>query len=160
MAAAAWFERFRLQHDQAKRGALAGRELIAYIAARDELARALLSAQRMSIPAGAPPRRGLRVARALHADIDLGGRVVKAVTLDVSAGGFATLLESAPRLGDEALVTLRLPDPTPLRATARVASAKAQTGSVRVGFVFVGLSRDELERLERFVFDCVLAQMG
>jgi hypothetical protein len=40
MAAAAWFARFRLQHDKIKRGALTGRELVAYIAARDELARA------------------------------------------------------------------------------------------------------------------------
>src|ERR671928_230325 len=50
-----------------------------------ELARALLAAQRVTIPTGLRPRRALRVARALQADLDFGTKAVRATTLDVSA---------------------------------------------------------------------------
>lgn len=159
MALAEWVKGFRTQHEKAKRGALAGRELSDYLASRDELARALLAAQHVSVPPGQRPRRSLRVARALQADLDFAVRAVRAMTVDVSAAGFGALLPTPPRVGDEARVTLKLPGQDPLRATVRVAEAKPLPGSARAAFHFVALSEDELERLEQFVFDAVLAQL-
>jgi hypothetical protein len=159
MALVGWIEAFRDMHEKAKRGALAGRELSDYLSSRDELARALLAAQRVTIPSGLKPRRALRVARALQADLDFAVKAVRATTLDVSAAGFAALLPAPPRVGDEARVALRLPGGEVFKATARVAEAKALPGSARVAFTFVALRDEELERLERFVFDAVLAHM-
>jgi hypothetical protein len=160
MAHGAWLQGFRADHEKAKSGALAGRELTDHLAARDELARAILGAQRLAVPAGQRPRRALRVARALRADLELGASSLRATTLDVSASGFAALLASPPRIGEEARVTLRIPGSAPLEATVRVAQVKPQPGSARVGFAFASLSDEDHERLERFVFDAVLAQMA
>jgi len=160
MALADWVRSFRLQHEKAKRGGLAGRELSDYLAGRDELARALLAAQRVAIPPGQKPRRTLRVARALQADLDFAVKAVRAMTVDVSPAGFGALLAAPPRVGDEAKVTLKLPGQEPLLATARVAEVKPLAGSARAAFQFVGLGEEEAERLERFVFDAVLAQLA
>jgi c-di-GMP-binding flagellar brake protein YcgR len=159
MALGEWIKGFRQLHDRAKRGAMEPRELGDYIKARDELARALIAAQHLTVPPGQRPRRALRVPRALQADIDLGVKSVRAMTFDVSAAGFGALLPSAPRVGDEAKVALRLPSAEPLRATVRVSEVKAQPGSARASFLFVDLCEDDAEKIERFVFDAVLAHL-
>jgi len=42
---------------------------------------------------------------------------------------------------------------------ARVVDVKVLPGNARAAFAFTGLSADEVERLETFVFDCVLDQL-
>jgi c-di-GMP-binding flagellar brake protein YcgR len=159
MALVEWVKGFRKLHERAKGGTMEARELGDYIAARDELARALMAAQRQEVPPGQRPRRALRVPRALQADLDLGVKSVRATTLEISAAGFGALLAAAPRVGDEARVALRLPAAEPLRATVRVSEVKAQPGSARASFQFVDLCDADAEKLERFVFDAVLAHL-
>jgi hypothetical protein len=159
MALGEWLNGFRQLHDKAKRGAVEGRELGDYIAARDELARALMSAQHLTVPPGQKARRALCVPRALQADLDLGLRSLRTTTVEVSAAGFGALLPSAPRVGEEAKVSLRLPGAEPLRATVRVCEVKAQTGHARAAFQFVDLCESDAEKLELFVFDAVLAHL-
>jgi len=160
MRLAEWLASFRDLHEKARRGNMGAGEEATYRAGRDELARALLAAQRLTIKPGETPRQALRVARALQIDLETLTSRERAVTTDISTGGFATLLAKAPPLGDEVGVALRLPAAEPLTCRARITDAKALGTHVRVSGQFVNLTAAERERLELFVFDTVLAQLS
>src|SRR5512138_185279 len=155
-----WLLEFRQLHEKARRGQLSEREGAAYRSGRDELARALLAAQRLTLRPGETPRRALRVGRALQLDLDLGTARDRAVTIDLSTGGFSCLLAKAPPVGDEVGFSLRLPASEPLAGRARVTDVKVLPGNVRVSFQFASPSDADKERLELFVFDTVLAQLA
>lgn len=159
MSLAEWLTTFRDMHERARRAQLNPREAAVYKAGRDELARALLAAQRLTVKPGETPRQALRVSRALQVELDMPTSHQKAVTIDVSTGGFSTLLSRAPALGEEVHYSLRMPASEPLAGQCRVTDVKAQPGNVRVAFQFTGLSAADRERLEVFVFDTVLAQL-
>jgi hypothetical protein len=154
-----WLSAFRDLHERARRGSLGPGEQAAYRTGRDELARALLAAQRLTLKSGETPRQALRVARALQVELDLPTARERAVTIDLSTGGFSTLLTRAPPLGDDLGVSLRLPAADPLVCRARITDARPQAGHVRVAVRFVDMPPAERERLELFVFDTVLAQL-
>jgi hypothetical protein len=156
---AEWLSGFRSLHEKARRRMLGHGEEQTYRAGRDELDRALLAAQRLTVKSGQTARQSLRVARALQIDVDLPTARERAVTVDLSAGGFSTLLDKAPPLGDVVGISLRLPAAEPLVCKARITDVRAQASNVRVAGAFVGLSDEERERLELFLFDCVLAQL-
>ncbi len=155
-----WLVHFKEQHDQARAGELSPDGWAAYRAGRDELARALLAAQRASLRPGETPRQALRVARALQADLDWTTDRVRAVTLDISTGGFAVLLAKAPPSAEEVKVQLRIPGGDQLGALARVAGVQAQSTAVRVAFAFLRIAEADRERLEFLVFDTVLGQLA
>lgn len=159
MSLAEWLTTFRDMHERARRGQLNPREAASYKAGRDELARALLAAQRLTVKPGETPRQALRVARALQVDLNMPTSHQKAVTIDLSTGGFSTLLAGAPALGDEVRFSLRMPASEALAGQCRITDVKAQVGAVRVSFQFAGLSAADRERIEIFVFDTVLAQL-
>ncbi|HET9554163.1 MAG TPA: PilZ domain-containing protein [Anaeromyxobacteraceae bacterium] len=159
MSFAAWLAEFRALHEKARRGQLSAAEGAAYRAGRDELARALLAAQRLTLKAGETPRQALRVARALQVDFDLLTSHQRAVTIDLSTGGFSALLTKAPPMGDDVGVSLRLPGAEPITCRARVADVKPLAGNVRVSFQLAGLEPAARDRLELFVFDTVLSQL-
>jgi hypothetical protein len=154
-----WLLGFRALHEKARRGQLRDADAVRYRAGRDELARALLTAQRLQLKPGETPRRAMRVARALQVDLDLLTSRQRTVTIDISTGGFSCLLQKAPALGDEIGFTLRLPAAEPLAGRARAQDVKAQSGNVRVAFMFKNISDADRERMEIFVFDTVLAQL-
>lgn len=154
-----WLLSFRALHEKARAGLLSEKDRSVYRAGRDELARALLAAQRLTIRSGEVPRRTLRVARALQVDLDLATSRERAVTVDLSTGGVSCLLPKAPPVGDEVGFTLRIPASDPLVGRARVQDVKVLPGNVRVAFTFLGVSEEDRERLETFVFDTVLAQL-
>jgi hypothetical protein len=140
MSLSQWMSTFRDLHEKARRGQLSPRDAAAYRAGRDELARALLAAQKLTLRPGQVARQALRVARALQVDVDLVTSRTRAVTLDISTGGFSALLEKAPALGDEVSFQLRLPASEPIAGRARIADVKPQSGNVRVAFQFVNQS--------------------
>ncbi len=154
-----WISAFRELHERARRGALTAGELTAYRSGRDELARALLAAQRLTLKSGETPRQALRVARALQLELDLPTMRVRSVTVDLSTGGFSCLLDKAPPVGDEVGVSLRLPAADPVVCRARITDARPQGGHVRVAGRFEAMPPADRERLELFVFDTVLAQL-
>lgn len=154
-----WLKGFRALHERARKGSLSPAELATYRAGRDELARALLAAQRLTVKAGEVARKQLRASRALQVDIDFGKEKVKAMTLDVSAGGFGAILARPPVPGDLVKVSLRLPAQEPVAGPARVVDVKVLPGNSRAAFAFQGLSPEDAERLESFVFDVVLEQL-
>ncbi|MBK9517062.1 MAG: PilZ domain-containing protein [Anaeromyxobacter sp.] len=157
---AEWLAAFREAHEKARRGALGAGDLAAYRSGRDELARALLVGQQLTLAAGQTPRQTLRVARALQIELVVAEVHERTVTLDLSTGGFSAALSKAPPLGDEVGVTLRLPATDPLACRARVTDVRAMGGQARVSARFTGLPASERERLEVFVFDTVLALIG
>src|SRR5512138_2410867 len=157
MSLAEWLAAFRQLHERARRGPLSPREEALYRAGRDELARAMLAAQHLTLRPGETPRRALRVARALQVDLDFAVSRERAVTLDLCVGGFSCLLAKAPPLGDEVKFSLRMPAAEALSGSARVTDVKPHAGNVRVSFQFLGLDEAHREQLERFVFDAVLA---
>jgi hypothetical protein len=154
-----WLLSFRQLHEKARRGQLRDSELLRYRTGRDELARALLAAQRLQLRTGELPRQALRVARALQVDLDLGASKQRALTQDVSTGGFSCLLAKAPLLGEEVGYTIRIPAAEALTGRARVQDVKPLQGSSRVAFAFLGMSDADKDRVELFVFDTVLAQL-
>jgi len=156
---AVWLKGFRELHERARSRKLSPEELEEYRGARDELARALLSAQRLTVKPGETPRGSLRVARALQVDLDMITSSARAITVDLSTGGFACLLAKAPSMGDEIGFSLRLPGTDALAGKVRVADVKPQQGNVRVSFQFSGMTGEDRERVEMFVFDTVLAQI-
>ena len=154
-----WLVRFKGQHELARGGRLPPEALATYRAGRDELARALLGAQAASLKPGEIPRQSLRVARALQADLEWSVDRVRAVTTEISVGGFSAILARTPPTDEEVAVKLRLPGSDPLAARARVVSAAPAPASVRVSFAFVGLSPADRERIEMAVFDAVLENL-
>lgn len=160
MGLAEWLAAFRQLHERARRGALSPRDQALYRAGRDELARAMLAAQHLTLRPGETARRALRVARALQVDLDFAVAHERAVTLDLCAGGFSCLLSKAPTLGEEVKFRLRMPAAEPLSGRARINDVKPHAGNVRVSFTFIGLDEAHKEQLERFVFDAVLAALA
>jgi PilZ domain-containing protein len=155
-----WLSAFKALHERARRGSLEGVDERDYKAGREELARALVAAQRLTLQPGQSPRHALRVARALQVDLESPVRKERLTTFDLSLGGFSALLARAP-MPDEALTaTLRLPGMEPMVAPVTVAGLKAQPGNVRVSFAFGKLEGAVAERLELAIFDAVLGQLG
>ena len=159
MGLAEWLKSFRELHEKARLQQLAGSELQTYRAGRGELARALIATQRLTLKPGETPRHVLRVAHALQVTLELAENV-RAITIDLSIGGFSCLVGWTLALNQEVKLALRLPGrEDPLVGKARVVGVKPQAGNVRVSFAFVGLSEEQRERLELVVFDVVLAQL-
>ena len=154
-----WLVRFKQQHEQSKAGTLPAGELASYRAGRDELARALLGAQVAALKAGEVPRQMVRVARALQVDLEWSVDRVRAVTQEVSAGGFSVLLAKAPPTDEDVKVQLRLPGPEVVALRARVVGSQAQPAAARVSFAFQGIGAVEREKIEVVVFDSVLQQI-
>jgi hypothetical protein len=159
MGLSEWLKSFRVLHEQARKNVLSAGDRLAYTAARDELARAMLAAQHAALGSGSSPRQALRVSRALQADLSFDDGDVRAITLDISAGGFAVLLAKAPSPGEVVTVSLRMPGAEPLKAEASVVEVRRNPGNARVSFQFRDLDDGGRERLELLVFDCVLAQL-
>ena len=151
-----WLVRFKAQHEQARAGNLSGDGLADYRAGRDELARALLGAQAAGLKPGEVPRQALRVARALQADLEWSVDRVRAVTQEISVGGFSVLLTKAPPTDEEIKISLRLPGAELVTGRARVVGSAVQPAAVRVSFAFEGLGAAERDKLEFAVFDTVL----
>jgi len=159
MGLADWLKAFRAMHERAKAGQLAATEMATYRAGRDELARALLAAQKVQVRAGEVPRRQLRASRAVPVEVDLGKEKVRTLSTDISAGGFGAIFATAPAPGEQLRVSLRVPGEEPVSGIAQVVDVKVAPGSARASFAFRGLPEAAQERLETFVFDAILEQL-
>jgi hypothetical protein len=160
MSIADWLRVFRTLHERAKAGALSSEDAEVYRGGCDELARALMAAQRATPRPNEAPRHALRVARALQVDLETPLSHVRAMTVDLGATGFSAILAKAPRAGEELSATLKVPGGTPIVATVVAAEARQQTGSVRVAFTFRKLPDAERAVLETLVIDTALSQIA
>jgi PilZ domain len=153
----AWLSGLRDLHERARAGQLDPDRLSAYRTSRDELMRSLLIAQQITREYGHSARQSMRMAWALQVDLEPSRECIRAVTLDISAGGFSALLGSTPPPGRDLVFSMRLPGTTPLQGTTRVVASIAKSGNHRVSFAFASVGPDDVERLKSFLFDRVLA---
>lgn len=159
MSLADWLRVFRTLHEKAKKGELSGTDADDYRAGCDELARALLAAQRISLRPGEVPRHALRVARALQVNLETKVSAVRATTIDVSVAGFSVLLGKIPP-NEPQTATLRIPGADPVVADVLPQESKQQPGTVRVAFLFQKLPEPARQRLELLVIDTALSQLA
>lgn len=160
MSLSDWIRQFRTVHAEARKGTLTPADVEDYRAACDELARALIGAQRLTLKPGESPRHSLRVARALQVELESPVTLMKVMTVDIGVGGFTATVAKPPRVGDEFSCKLKLPDGEPLETTAKVVEVKPQPGSARTSFAFPTLSDGAKGRLEMVVIDAALAQLA
>jgi hypothetical protein len=155
-----WLRLFRALHEKARKGGLSGEDAEAYRGGCDELARALMAAQKLAAKPGEASRHALRVARAVQVTLDTPLSQVRSMTIELGVTGFSTILEKPPRAGEEQTATLKLPDRAPLVATVVPTETRPQTGSVRVAFTFQRLSDADRSALELLVIDTALSQLA
>jgi hypothetical protein len=154
-----WLRVFRTLHEKAKKGELSGTDAEDYRSGCDELSRALIAAQKLTLRPGEVPRRVLRVPRAVQVTLETKVVSVRSMTIDVSVAGFSVLLGKAPA-SEEHSATLRLPGGDPLVVTVTPGEVKVQPGTVRAAFLFQGLPDPARQRLEVFVIDAALSQLA
>jgi len=156
----AWLNEFKRLHKKAHQNALTPDELEAYLTGRNELARALLGAQSTALQPGQKPRDALRVARALPIELDLRGRMRMCLTMDISVGGFAVIIDREPPAGQSVAFTLKMPGgAAPVTGEAKCVQAQPRPGGTRCSFQFEVIGSDAKERIEMLVFDSLLEQM-
>jgi hypothetical protein len=157
----AWLNDFSDLHVRAKQGTLSGAQRSEYLRAREELAEALVLSQKTPAYPEQDQRRSLRVAQALPVELDTSRGRTMAITLDLSSGGFSTLLSDAPAVGAPVGFKLRLGRGlAPVTGKARVMNTVPQNGSVRVGFAFDEVPTEDRQRVDFVVVDAVLKQFG
>ncbi|HYO57339.1 PilZ domain-containing protein [Archangium sp.] len=160
MSANLWVEQFRALHARARKGPLPENEKRRYLAACEQFARALTAAQGMSLPPGQSARRNFRIAQGLQVDLSLSTGQVRAMTLDVSVGGFSVMMHKPPAESEEPGFTLRLPgNLEPVTGRAKMASVQRKIGTHRVSFSMQGLAEKDTERLEMVLFDLALERI-
>jgi len=155
----AWLAGFRWLHEKARRGPLPPEEVEAYREARDDLAAMLVAAQRLTLNPNQAAREALRVVRILPLELELGTGPARGETLDISTGGFSSVLKRALQPDEMIGFTLHLGN-GPLRGRARVASVLQQETSIRVSFRLEGASPAAVELLATEVMDAALEQFA
>ncbi len=155
-----WLDQFSRLHAKARKGQLSPSEQVTYVDRRDELAKALVTAQRLTVLPGQTPRQALRVARALQIDLDWPGSArVRAMTQNISVGGFAALLGQLPNETEVVSFTLKEPGAAePIVGRCRVRDIQKRSGNHMVSFVFEDLAPETRERIEMTLFDAVMQQ--
>jgi hypothetical protein len=159
MSLAEWLARFVKLHEQARAGTLLEAERSRYLAARNELARALLKTQRVALQPAEVPRGRLRAALAFSVTLQLPGGAVPTITRDISSGGFSVKLSTVPPPGTVVAFSLRLSAKDVVEANARLVSWVAVDEGRRASFTFVDLRPEVTERIEMAVFDAVVNQL-
>ena len=155
----AWLAGFQWLHAMARRGELSGAEAQAYREGCEDLAAMLVAAQRLTLNPGQTARGALRAVRMLPLELHLPTGTVRAESLDLSTGGFSSILNRALQPGEEVGFTLQLPD-GPLHGRARVTAIGQQDESIRGSFKVEGLSPADVQRLEREVLETAMQQIA
>ncbi len=155
-----WIDALRALHERARAGQLDASALRAYRASRADLESVLLCAQQIARDFRHAPRRSIRLAYALQIDLTLDTGRARAVTLDVSRGGFSILLHAPPEVDDVVEFSLRLPGAEFVEGTARARAVVAKEGCARCSFSFEVIEGDGEERLAVFLFDAVLPHLS
>jgi c-di-GMP-binding flagellar brake protein YcgR len=121
----------------------------------------MVSAQRLSLQPGQKARHTFRVARALQIDLSLASGGVRAMTLNISVGGFAALLAGAPPVAEAVGFKLKTPGSSePMLGRCKVVEVQKRPGNALVSFQFEALSATDFDKLDRIVLDIALEQFS
>jgi hypothetical protein len=160
MSVNGWLQEFRALHKRARGKQLNEEEKQLYLQAREQFARALTAAQGMTLRPGEMARQTFRVAQAMQIELSLNAGIVRAMTLDISKGGFSVVLGKPPGDNEQVGFTLKMPDGMdPIIGRAKVVASRKQIGNYRLSFAFQGMSDYDQERLESVLFDAALARI-
>src|SRR5260370_21126394 len=121
-----WLTEFRVLHDKARSGTLSDYHAKLYKDGREELAAALVQAQRLTRKPEESAREALRVARAVQVDLELNSGKQRVVTLDICIGGFSTMMGVPPPPNEAVGGTIRMPEGKdhPIGARAKIVATK------------------------------------
>jgi hypothetical protein len=156
-----WLATFRQLHERAEQNTLPADQQAAYDNDRPDVLRALAVIQQLTVQPGQIPRRQPRVSRAVQVEITGGKATSHGITLDLSPGGFAMLMDRDPAVGSELSYRLHLPRGAPIAGLARVVDAKqSQGGSFRVACAFIDLTDVDSHRISSFVLSTALTRLS
>jgi hypothetical protein len=124
--------------------------------AKERFARSVCASQNLLLRAGDRPRSAFRVSVLFAVEINLDastGPSEQTITLDVSRGGFSTLLSHVPAVSSEGSFTMALTSGDAVWGRAVVVGV---TEKKRVSFAFRDLAQPDEARLEDALFDAIL----
>jgi hypothetical protein len=150
-------DEFRLLHDRAAQGTgPSAQEKALYDQAKDDLARVLLTMQRVPVRSHESPRDLLKVERSVYVDLCVRSCWSRGTTFEISRRQFSVRLTSTLPRGEWVDTRVYLGPDVTISSFAEVASTFVDKGYIRTVFAFAPLSASDEERLERFVFDTIL----
>ena len=156
-----WLREFRALHERARSNALNEDERALYLTARETLAKTLAKVQGLTLREKETARQSFRVALALPLELTLAEGPLKCITLDVGRGGFASTLQKMPEGQPTLSFQIKLPGGgDPVTGKCRTVDYRKQTGNFRISFAFVDLDEKFQDRIERALFDSVLARLN
>ncbi len=152
------WRKFGSLHVRARQRELDSLHFAAYIAARNDLERALLENQRSVLKPEQFSREYLRIVQGLHVNLQFHNRTLRTPTLDVSRGGFAVLLTFLPEIDEKVNACIEMPRKQRLITGARVANVLhlPSVDRFRVGFQSDALKESDVEPLSMLIFDRVV----
>lgn len=165
MGPPAFLREFKALHEKAKKGTISPEERVRYEAARKQFGGMVLIAQQLG-HTGRTLRATLRMSKVLKVELRTAGieQPIKASTIDLASGGFASLLPVGLRVGQTADFTLHLPaiggGTQPISGKVTVASSRLQTSLFRVSFKFEPLAPEAKALLETALIDAVLERFN
>jgi hypothetical protein len=151
-----WLQRFLVDHDLACKHKLPPAERNAYERDCRDLSVALLAAQQMIHADSGATRRVLRIRWAMQVVMTAPGKLVRAVTRDISAGGFSALVGEELTQGEAVTCTLRVPSSGSVSSGARVLAVSREVTHFRICFAFVDLAGESRKILDGFILDRVM----
>jgi hypothetical protein len=155
-----WLHEFRALHKRARQKQLNEEERRLYLQAREQFARALTAAQGMTLKPGEMARQTFRVAQAMQIELSLHTGIIRAMTLDISKGGFSVVLGKPPGENEMVGYTLKMPEGAdPIIGRAQLVASRKQIGNYRLSFSFHGMSEYDQDRLETVLFDAALSRI-
>ncbi len=155
-----WLQEFRALHKRARQKQINEEEKRLYLQAREQFARALTAAQGMTLKPGEMARQTFRVAQAMQIELSLNTGITRAMTLDISKGGFSVVLGKPPAEHEMVGYTLRMPEGAdPIIGRALLVASRKQIGNYRLSFQFQSMSEYDQERLETVLFDAALSRI-
>lgn len=155
----AFISAFADLHEKSKKKALEGDELKTYRTGKDELARAMIAAQQIQLKPGQTPLEAMRVPRVLQVDLDFSWGRERVATLDIGRSGFATFIEKQPPHAEAVGYTLKIPERIdPMIGRCTVADVQPYHGHLRTTFVFQDPNPQDLDKMERLLFDSLIEQ--
>jgi hypothetical protein len=135
-------------------------EAARYASLSARLLQAVAVGQNAAIPARHRPREGVRIRRALRAELSWGCGEHRVLTMDVGPGGFAALLGATPPRNAIVRVRLFVSFGDPLELSARVVGARERRGCARVSFAFGEPAAADRVRLDRCLLDDALTELA
>ena len=155
-----WLNRLEALHFKVREHEVVSEaDLAWYRTARAALLETALEVQAQALATDTVRRSSIRIPRAAQVLLEARGWSAQTLTVDLGAGGFAVLLESAPPVEAWIRASLLLPGSGPVAATVAVADARPVSGLVRVAFRFSEPGDEVRHRVEDYMMDGVLEQL-